>query len=367
MGRMTNLQLWSMLFPYVFATTIAFLIGPLAGHAGYSGWICIAAAAVVGIGLSSAALPFCLKRSNDYLGLYGHKYIGTLPHKILMLIFAFYFLHLAAYILREFVDFFSQVYLQETPPWAIAVFILFVAACLVQLGASGISRFAQGCFLLIGLMFLVKPLFFLEEYDGALVSALMRVGDIRTLWSETYNIVPWYGELFMLIFFVPELQKPQSARSILWFAALAGTYILLSEYILMIALFGPELSGALSYPALELAGFIRLGDFLQNLDPLIVSVWFMAYFIKLSLIFYAGVLTFSHACSIKEIRLFTMPLAAIVVGLSLILAKNSVELAYYFDRSWATFALLVECLPLVYPAAAWFRARKTKTNPIPSA
>lgn len=366
MMRVTKLQFGALFFTFVFSTPLAFMIGPLAHRTGYDGWMCILLGALAGTGLAAANVSFALKRPDDYIGLYGHQLMGRPMHTLLMLIFAAYCLHLDSYILREFLDFFSQTYLRETPEWAIALFLLIALISLTRIGGPAVFRFAQGCFWLIALLFLIKPLFFLRHLDSQALYAFLHVHEGGAIWPDTFRVIPWYGEMFVVMLFVPELMSPAATKRLLWLASLSGTYILVAEYILMILFFGPELSGILTYPALELASFIQLGDFLQNLDPLIVSIWFLAYFIKLAVLFYAGVLAFSHALSVREHRLLTMPLGVVVAAMALILARNPVELSEFFDRSWGSLALLVQLLPLLYPLAAWLRARRGRRATVAS-
>ncbi|OXM85136.1 GerAB/ArcD/ProY family transporter [Paenibacillus rigui] len=366
MGKITSLQFWSVYFVFIFATTIAFLIGSLGQNAQYDGWIVILSGAVTGTGLVSLFIAFARKRPGDYLGEYGREIIGKYPHLLIMLLFSLFNLHLSAYIIREFLDFFSQTYLRDTPQWAICLLFTFALFCLIQSGCSNLFRFAQGCFIFVGLLFLVKPLFFLESLDIEMLKAFITPHEAGIIWDETYLITPWYGEMIIIIFILPELEKPMKSIKMLWLASAAGTYILLSEYMIMIGFFGPELSGVLTYPALELARFISLGDFLQNLDPFIVSVWILALFVKLSVIFYTGVLTFSQAFAIGNYKLVSLPLTAAVVGLSMVMAHNPSELTAFFDQSWAAFAWIVECSPAVYVIVDYVKSRHAKrAAPVP--
>lgn len=360
MGKATNFQLWSVFFVFCFATTIAFLIGDLGRSAQYDGWLAIVLGALFGTSLTAILVGFARKRPQEYLGIYGNRIIGKYPHLAIMLLFSLFNLHLTSYIIREFVDFFSQTYLRDTPNWAISLLFTFALFTLVQTGCTGIFRFAQSFSLFVGLMFLVKPLFFLDTIDPHMLKAFLTLHDARTVWDSTYRIIPWYGEIAMIAFFLPELEKPLQSIKWLWVAVGSGTYILISEYVLMLGFFGPELSGVLSYPALELARFISIGDFLQNLDPFIVSVWILSLFIKLSIIFYTGILTFSQAFAVSSPKLISLPLTALVAAYSLAIAHNPVELASFFNQSWASFAWFIECLPVVYVIVDYIKLRRSK-------
>ncbi|CAH1209501.1 hypothetical protein PAECIP111893_03037 [Paenibacillus plantiphilus] len=354
-GTVTGLQLGALTFIFIFSTTIAFLIGPLVKAASFDGWLCILIGGIVGTAIAVLSIRFALRRPNSNLGEYGRKIVGSPVHTCIMLLTAFFYLHLSAYILREFTDFFVPSYLRQTPTLAVAVLVMSVVVALTQSGISALFRFAQGCFIFIGLFFLLKPLFFVSALDTPIWHEIARVHNWKSLWTQTYTIIPWYGELIMLCYVVPHFTSKQKTSRVLWISSMLGTYILIVEFLLIVLFFGPELAGTLIYPALDLTGFIHFGDFLYNLDALIVSIWFMGFFVKLCAIFAIGTLIFSEALSIKNYQPLTAPLAAVVVAISIVMSRNPEELASFFNSSWSTFALALESLTLLYPLVAWAR------------
>ncbi|CAI6058904.1 GerAB/ArcD/ProY family transporter [Cohnella sp. JJ-181] len=361
-GTITGLQLGSLIFVYVFSTTIAFVLGPLAKEVAFGGVYCIALAAAAGTALVTLSLRFALRRPSAYVGVYGAKIMGRAGHTAILWLSAFFFLHLSAHILREFTDFFVPTYLRETPAVAVAVLVMSAAASMAQSGVSVAFRFAQGCFLIIGLLFLIKPLFFMPELHTPMWHAFIQIHDWKSLWGQTYSLIPWYGELVLLAYIVPQFEVGQKVRRAVWIGSMAGTYILISEFVLMIVFLGPKLSGALLYPALELSGFLHLGDFVHNMDAIIVSIWFAGLFIKLSIIFAIGTLLTSQALGLRDYKPITFSLAGFVVALSLVLARYPTELAHYFDSSWATFALFVQSLYFLYPLVDRLRGKRRRAD-----
>lgn len=359
-GTITGLQIGSLIFVFVFSTTIAFLLGPLARNVSFDGIYSIGIAAAAGTALTAFSLRFALRRPSAYVGIEGAKVVGKVGHAAILLLSAFFFLHLSAHILREFTDFFVPTYLRETPSVAVAVLVMAGAASMAQSGVPVAFRFAQGCFFIIGFLFFIKPLFFVPELHTPMWHEFARIHDWKALWRQTYALIPWYGELVLLAYIVPQFDSRQKVRRALWIGSMAGTYILISEFLLMMAFLGPKLSGALMYPALELSGFLHLGDFVHNLDAIIVSIWFAGLFIKLSIAFAVGTLLTSQALGLGDYKPITYSLAAFVVSLSVVLARYPVELARYFDSSWATFALFVECLVFLYPLVSRIRGERRR-------
>ncbi|MFC3799123.1 GerAB/ArcD/ProY family transporter [Cohnella sp. GCM10012308] len=359
-GTVTGLQLGSLVFVFVFSTTIAFLLSSLAAHASFDGGICIWLAAVAGTALAAASLRFAMRRPAEFVGVYGATIVGKAVHTAILLLTAFFFLYLSAHIIREFTDFFVPTYLRGTPPVAVSILVMSAAASIAQSGVAVAFRFAQGCFILIGALFLIKPLFFTPSLSSPMWHEFTRIHDWKSLWGQTFGLIPWYGELILLAYIVPQLKTGRQARRALWLGSMAGTYILFAEFVLMMLFLGPKLSATLVYPALELSGFLHLGDFVHNMDAIIVSIWFSGLFIKLSILFAIGTLLTSQALALPNYKPITFPLAAFVVAMSVVLARNPVQLADYFDSSWATFALLVEGMFFLYPLVSWLKGRRRK-------
>ncbi|MFD0672920.1 GerAB/ArcD/ProY family transporter [Cohnella sp. GCM10027633] len=356
-NSITNIQIGSLAFTFVFSTSIAFLLSPLAGEASTDGIWCLIAGGVLGTAFSVLAMRYAIKKPGAYLGVQGKAIVGRAAHTAILLLVAFFLLHLAAFILREFTDFFVLTYLRETPPIAVSALVMLAAWALTQAGVSAVFRFAQGTFLFIGLFFLVKPLFFVADMNMPIWHEFIRFHDWRTIGTQTYSILPWFGELILLAFIVPQFASPRRASRAIWIGSLAGIYILIAEYVLVMMFFGPKLTATLIYPALELAGFVHLGDFIHNMDAVIVSIWITAFFIKLSILFAAGTFVTSQALALKDYKPIAAPLGALVVLVSIHQAKNPSDMSDFFASCWSTYALAFELLPFVYPLVAWARRR----------
>ncbi len=362
LGSITNLQVGALTFTFIFSSAIAFLIGPLSEQASTNGGWCLLIGGMIGLMLVALAVRLYVRQPTSYVGEYGRTVLGKVPHAVVLLLVSFFLTHLTAFILREFTDFFVLTYLRETPSSAVGILVMTAIAALTQAGMSAVFRFAQGTFLFIGLFFLVKPLFFISDLDAPIWHELIRISDWRTLWTQSYRIVPWMGELVLLVFFIPQFASPKRMNRAVWWGGLAGMYILIAEYLLVMLFFGPKLGGELVYPVLELAGFIHLGDFIQNMDAFAVSIWFTALFIKLSVLFASGTYIAAQAFGLKDYKTITLPLAALVVLESVYQARNPAELGDFFQSCWPTFALSIELLPFLYPLVGWVKQRFRKRS-----
>ncbi|MGC9930692.1 GerAB/ArcD/ProY family transporter [Priestia aryabhattai] len=61
-----------------------------------------------------------------------------------------------------------------------------------------------------------------------------------------------------------------------------------------------------------------VGNFLQGIEVVIAILWFITLFFKLCIYFYATLLGFANVFHIKDYKLFSFPVALIMIALSLI-------------------------------------------------
>ncbi|MFP3665894.1 GerAB/ArcD/ProY family transporter [Priestia aryabhattai] len=61
-----------------------------------------------------------------------------------------------------------------------------------------------------------------------------------------------------------------------------------------------------------------VGNFLQGIEVVIAILWFITLFFKLCIYFYTTLLGFANVFHIKDYKLFSFPVALIMIALSLI-------------------------------------------------
>lgn len=360
MQRVTQGQLALCLFLYNFATSTGFMLAPLTAAASYQGWVVIVLAAVSGTLIAYISTSLGKQRSGEYIVHYGKELVGRWLHVIFMAIFFFYFIHVAGSVLREITDFIIQIYLPTTPAWVVAGLFGLVVSVGVRAGVEAIFRCATGFFFVIMSTIVFMPLLVGPELKYNRAIAFITHLNPGELFQPVYQFTPWFGTMFMVLFYFPMLAKPEKTfRSLIW-ATLGSVLFMELNFVLCLLMLGSNLTGNMTYPVLELLRFIRVGDFLENLDPFVVAVWLSSVFINISMSLYVPVVILSQSLRLKDSRPVCLPLGAVMVGISMHVADNITELHYFLGHAWPTFALLVQCTPAIYLIMSAIKKRRSK-------
>ncbi|MFD0677628.1 MULTISPECIES: GerAB/ArcD/ProY family transporter [unclassified Paenibacillus] len=362
MQRISQLELGILFILFHFSTATGFLMSLLFSTAAYQGWLTLIVAAAGGLLITYISIVLAKQRASEFLVHYGKELVGRWPHVILMIGSCFFFIHLAGIVLRQVTDFMVQVYLPTTPTWVVGALFAFVVTMAVRTGIETIFRCAAGFFFVIFGVGAITPFMVANELNYERSIALLTHLNAASLFNNSYPFIPWFGEMFMIVFIFPYIAHSQKTfRSLLWSTVISLIFIEIS-FILCFLLFGSHLSGQMTYPILEMIRFIRIGDFLENLDPVVVAIWLGSLFIKVSILLYIPVLISTQLMGLKDTRPFSFSFGAIMLGISVNMVNNTIELNEFILRSWPTFALFVECLPLIYWAMSMVKKRRANIS-----
>jgi spore germination protein KB len=346
--RITQTQVLFLFTLYFIATIVGFSFGPIILISEYDTWIVMCLGGLGGIILTLLYHSLAIRRPNEYFVHYGKTILPTWLHVPLMVVFIFFFLHLGAFILREFEDFMVQTYLPSTPNAAVGIIFGFVIVFTVRLGIETLFRTAQGLFFLIIAASLIQNFFVSKEFEWGRLMAFVTNHQLEGVLKGSYLITPWFGEIVLILFFYPLIAKQEKTFKSIFGATLFSLLMINLFVISLLLLFGPKLSTHMTYPSLEMVRFISIAGFIENLDPLLIAIWSTTVFLKVSIIFYVANLILAQLCKLKDYRPLTLSLGLVMLVLSLKMAETTADLNDFFESSWATFAYFVELIPAIY-------------------
>jgi spore germination protein KB len=349
MERIPHSQLVMLLVIFEFTATISFVVGPLAAVSNYDAWVALIISGVVGWGFAWIAYRLAVRRPQQFFVQYGSQIIGKWLHIPLCLLLIFYFLHSASIILREYGDFMVMEYYLQTPIWAIMGGIGLCVACATRVGIEGIFRCAQGFFFIIlGSIFIV-PFFINKEMNFAMMSAFIKHHELPEILRGTFLASPMYGGIFVILIFFPWIKNGKKTMRSLGIASAIAIICVLTHLMPAMMIFTPGLVGDLTYPDLELMRYIRVGDFLENLDPILVASWSSGIFLTISLYVFCAIFSLSHLLKLPDYKSLSFSFTAIVVTLAVTMAQSSNEVSLYMKHAGMPFAYVCQlAIPLLY-------------------
>jgi spore germination protein KB len=346
--RITQNQILMFFVLYYFSTQLGFAFGPLVSLSQYDTWLSLCFGGLGGVFLAYFTLKLANRNANEFFVHFGRKILPVWIHIPMMGILFFFFLHLGSIIIREYEDFMVQNYLPSTPSAAVGIMFAMVIAITVRTGIETLFRTAQGLFFLIITAVILQYFLVMNEFEWNRWMAFVTNHQIKGMLKGSYTITPWFGEIILLIFFFPFIaEKEKTLKSIMW-ATIFSTIILICTTVSLLFLFGPNLASHLTYPVLEIIRFVRIADFIENLDPLLVAIWSTTVFLKVGILLYVSTLILSQLFNLKDYRPLVFSLTLVMITMSLQMSENTAELNDFFKNSWTTFAYFVEIIPLLY-------------------
>ncbi len=360
LGKVTQTQIYMLFTQYLFTTVLGFRLSTMVTEAGYSTWISLFLGVICGFVITYVSFRLAIKRPTASFAAYGKYIVGRWLHYPLIAIMIFTSLFSGAFVLRELQDFLVEVYLPETPDWAVATLISICIAYAVRSGVQTIFRCAQGIFFLSVFGMLMIPLFVVRDMNFQMTIAFFQHFQQDNIGNASYMTTALFGEMSFILFLIPYFAQPQKTIQSLGWAVISSLFIILTSLISTLLVFGPHLTADLIYPELELIRFIRAGSFLENLDPVLIAVWLTSLFIKISLFLYIAVIALTHSFSLHDHKPFTLSMTAIMVGLSLFMARSKMELAHLTIHGMVSLLILAEIIPVLYYVADWVRTSWAK-------
>jgi len=207
------------------------------------------------------------------------KWLG----KIIIIPFFVKWFVLIASNLRQSSDFLHLILFDRTPLWL----LLFLTACLTvyvnyRFGVESIGR----CSEIIGpLLFTVILIIFLIGLSGMEPERILPIwkdsGIVQILKGST-TPMSLFGESVIVLMLFPFTPHPKAVRWSLMHATMLSTGLLFLSVIAIILTFD-SLAASMRYPFFTLTGYISLMEFIQNIDAIVVIIWFFSIFVKISL------------------------------------------------------------------------------------
>ncbi|MCM2534714.1 spore germination protein [Neobacillus pocheonensis] len=133
--------------------------------------------------------------------------------------------------------------------------------------------------------------------------------------------------------------------------------------LMVIFTFGPVLPSRLLYPFYDMTRSISVMEFIQNVDILIVVIWFFSIFIKMALYMFLacyGTAQWFHLKDWRKVVWFLAPISFIVA----VSIKNTQMIQYYDKFFLLPFVFPVNMIgiPLLLLVVGWIRRKYASTQ-----
>ncbi|TYP75483.1 GerAB/ArcD/ProY family transporter [Paenibacillus methanolicus] len=327
-GQINQIQLFALVMLFTLGDTLLVVPGYTAMIAGRDGWL--SGMLSVSMGMGVLLLYAALQRRNPARTLVQicQSRLGRWAGSIAASIYVFGFLLLlSASMVRVLTDFMSTQIMPNTPVQVIALLFLVLVVRAARGGIETIARTAEisapWVMLLLGLLVMfVIPESHIDRIQPFLYNGVKPViaGSLTFL---AYGFIET-GSFLMIFPFVRGGER--GLRKPLLLGGAAGGTLLVAIIFFCLTVFGPGITASSTYPSYMLAKKIEIGEFLQRIEAIMAIAWLFTIFFKLTLSFYGICLGAAQMFKLSDYKLFTFPLALLLLVMSDLLAPNIIAI-----------------------------------------
>lgn len=283
MDRVSRYQLFLMGAMYTHVLSIKYLHTQVIGSAKQSAWLVYPLTYLLVL-LSLALFSGILRKNPEQTLLNALSTQFPRASKGVVFFYLCFFLYILARDLETLTHIINTYLLPMTPLIIIASLIIALAILSARSGLQTIGRMTEVFFPVFVIIILITPV---------VLAPQMQVRFLSPIWDESlypllrgvWLTLGYLGEIIIipLIVIGSHYSVKQVASSLLF-----SVFLSEASMVMTILILGPELTGHLLEPSLELVRLIRISDFLDRFDLPIVAIWLPCVILKISLTLYAA-------------------------------------------------------------------------------
>lgn len=283
---------------------------------GADGWLVL----LVGGFVSAVMLFFINRISRKFPGKtvveFAPLVMGSFLGKIFGGILVVYYTILAATSLRIFAEMLKSVLLADTPRWVVLLALVALITWIVQNGLEDIARFTELLAPIIVLLLVAALLGDLRYMEGIRLRPILQSPPLA-LFEGFICALSYYGAIIILLMLYPYVNAPKKLTVTSLVALLFAVIITMAFFMGTVATFGVYETARMAWPVIELVKMVRIGEFLERMESLFLSVWLSIAFINVSVLAFCSISGWSQLFKLKNYRKLTYPIMFVLLGLSL--------------------------------------------------
>ncbi|MCZ8515649.1 endospore germination permease [Paenibacillus filicis] len=357
-AKISAFQLAMIMYPTIVVTAILLLPSMIAKFAHRDMWLSPIWAASGGVFI----VWVCYRLHQLYPGQsmiqYAQHIIGRIPGKAVGVILLLFFLQLNGYIIREFGEFMISLFFPKTPILVVMGSIVLVAAYAVRGGMEVLGRCASVFAPMVLILFLMLLVLLIPNMKPRNWLPCLENGIQPTLIGAIVPMGGWFGEFCLVSFLFPALKEGERGFKWSLLTVLFVTLTMVITNLATLSIYG-NLMESIHFPVILASRYVQLADFIEHVESLVMAIWILGVFVKVSMFLYAAVVGTAEWLNLSDYRLLVLPVALICLPLSVWLAPNLQGLSYAISTSGTFYYATVQYLiPTVLLITAMIRSGK---------
>jgi len=327
-GKISAFQMAFLILPPILSTAILTIPAVTGKHAYHDMWISPILASFNGFFTAFIVYQLHKMYPRETIIQYSQHIVGRIIGKLLGFVFLFYFLYVSSLIDREYADFIISSFLPRTPMAIVIGTMVLVCALAVRGGVEVLGRAAQ-IFVPIYILTLVLLVLLLPDLKPDNMFPIMEHGIAPSIRGAVQPSL-WFGQVFLTSMLLPFLTDREKGRK--WsvitviFCMVSMVYI----NIVSLLLFGESVT-TYTYPVFTAFRYISVATFFEHLESVVIIIWVMGVFIKLSVFYYVLVLGMAQWLCLSNYRPLVFPIGFLMTLFGIWAAPNMQELSRFIE------------------------------------
>lgn len=277
---------------------------------------------------------------------------------ILVLVFLF---HILARDLRTITTFTKHVLLPLTPDFVITMLFVFSILYIAWAGIEVIARFTELYFLYLIAIFVFLPISLIPQIEFYRFEPVLGIQTIPSLLQAAFVGLAPAGELIAFVIVITMVKPIGDAKRSFLIGGAIGVFMLTLLIFSQISVLSADITRFSLYPSYQLVQQIRLTEFLDRLDLVIVAFYYPSVFAKMAFSLY-GIHRCLEIILNQKSKLHLVPLALLGGIMSIAFFKNPMHNYNFEIFTWATLGLILEVLIASMFALLLWRTRKNEKS-----
>lgn len=330
--KISGFQLSMLIIGFIFGSSA--IMNPSAG-VGQDAWL----AYLIGLGggFILMGIYVLIARLNpdktliEILRINFGKYLGS----VIALFYIWFFIHLAALVLRNFGEYMNILVYAETPILFIIISYALVIAYLVKSGLEVMGRISEILVPLLPLLVFFLFLALIPVYETSSFSPFLEQG-IAPVLKTAFSIVTFpFGETVIFLMIFPYLNKKENTLKSAHLSMLIAGLILINSTVRDLMVLGPDMFFRTVFPPAISTKLIPLAV----LDPFIAVNLLIGGGVKISICLFAAVMGITQLLNLKNYKLFVLPTLTITIALSIWVYENTLQMIYWAADIYPYYAI----------------------------
>ncbi len=353
-SKISSRQAVFLITTVIVPTSILFLPHMIYVAAKRDAWLSVLAITLFGLGVGDIIGRLGRRFPGQTVVQYSRRLLGPVLGGAVGLVYAGFFIYINAFVVREFSEMLVTNYYKETPQVVFVLGIVFVAVYIVWYGLEVLTRVND---MVLPLVLIMLGVLLITSVPIAEPENLLPVLDngVGPVLQGAVPAAVFFDETVIMLVLISNLTRPAEARVAIAKAVLLVGLIQLLVVVTVVTVLGTLTENQL-YPTLHLARHLRVGPYLANVDPLILLIWILGGFLKVTIFHYCATICAAQLLGLSGYGLVSVVNGAILSILAVVLWEDAIELSYQISRIIPPFFLAVQAgIPVLLLAVAFFK------------